>query len=271
MGLHKCFFSASVSKSSNAKINLHVRKRIGVHAVRHHIKQACKELCRQWEGRNREEDSDGEEVGMDDLEYEQAEVKAKIALFHNLGWIRLYKEEFMQAVYDEIEKHLKDVCSGEFESRMLPELQEWLQETILPFAKLLHYGSQNAVPGENDVTVGDLTAILEDEEDQNQSERTLWPKLANSLLRSFSLLRGTELFDIIRDFPDSMPAAKELRDAVAGSNTLGAVGKVFRPILARRLLHVGAATTQILDMYVSMIRVLRVIDSSDILLNYAAC
>ena len=38
----------------------------------------------------------------------------------------------------------------------------------------------------------------------------------------------------------------------------------------RRLLHSGARTSQIIDMYISMIRTLRIIDSSDLLLNYVA-
>jgi anaphase-promoting complex subunit 2 len=41
-------------------------------------------------------------------------------------------------------------------------------------------------------------------------------------------------------------------------------------VLRKRLLHPGATTTQILDMYVSMIRVFRIIDSSDLLLNHVA-
>ncbi len=272
MGLHMCFFdSKSESRGfSHSESNLYLRKVIGIHTMKSRVRMACIELCRLWEGRKDTEDSSSEGEAMDDTEFQQAEVKAKIALFHNVGWIYLYRDDFMQAVYGEIEKHLKDVCAGDFEESMLPELQEWLQETILPFAKMLHCCSRNAVSREKHLTVDDLTAVLEDEEDQGQATMALWPKLANSLLRSFSMLRAAELFDIIRDFPDSMPAVKELRDAVVGSNTLGEVGKVFRPILSRRLLHVGAATAQILDMYVSMIRVLRIIDSSDVLLNYAA-
>ena len=41
-------------------------------------------------------------------------------------------------------------------------------------------------------------------------------------------------------------------------------------MICKRLLHTGAATSQILLMYVSMIRALRVLDSSDLLLNYVA-
>ena len=48
------------------------------------------------------------------------------------------------------------------------------------------------------------------------------------------------------------------------------VGKIFKAAICKRLLHSGASTSQILEMYVSMIRALRVLDSSDLLLNFIA-
>ena len=49
-----------------------------------------------------------------------------------------------------------------------------------------------------------------------------------------------------------------------------AINIILRTVICKRLLHTGAATSQILLMYVSMIRALRVLDSSDLLLNYVA-
>lgn len=51
---------------------------------------------------------------------------------------------------------------------------------------------------------------------------------------------------------------------------MGYVGKTFRNILKKRLLHIGASTSQILDFYISMIKVSRILDPSDLLLNYVA-
>ena len=48
------------------------------------------------------------------------------------------------------------------------------------------------------------------------------------------------------------------------------IGKVFKAAICKRLLHSGASTSQILEMYVSMIRALRVLDPSDLLLNFIA-
>lgn len=257
--------------------NLQLCKRLGIHRMKNAVKLACVELFRLWKGvedeseeENEGEDDDDAQTRMMetmDLEQERKEVQKHIANFHNLGWVKLYSREMMEAVHEEIGKHVKRECRGEFEEKLIPGLQQWLQDTMLPFAKMLKY---SPVMSESDelVNASTLVAMLESEEERERLEHSLWPTLAMSALRSFSLLRATELSDIIMEFPDSMVAVKELRDAITASDTLGEVGKIFRPIISRRLLHVGASTSQILDMYVSMIKTLRVVDGSDLLLNY---
>jgi len=85
------------------------------------------------------------------------------------------------------------------------------------------------------------------------------------------------MFEIIAEFPDSSPAITELRDGfrrlgASGRHEFGLhdVGVSLRCILQRRLLHLGASTVQILDMYVTMIRALRELDPLDTLLNFVA-
>jgi anaphase-promoting complex subunit 2 len=240
------------------------------------LKLACLELLRRWKGPsddNDDESEDEDELSQEasiDMELEREEVRTHLATFHACGWIKQYSRELMEAVHQEIDNHVKSTCKGEFESKLLPSLQQWLQEVLLPFVKMINYS-----PSEDQevLSANTLAAVLANDTPQHHDindalEEALWPSLAMSLLRSFALLRATELFDIIMEFPESMAAAKEFRDAVAASDCLGAVGKIFRPVITRRLLHVGASTSQILDMYVSMIKTLRVVDGSDHLLTF---
>ena len=81
----------------------------------------------------------------------------------------------------------------------------------------------------------------------------LWSSLSHCLLRSLSLLRASELFDLVVEFPDSLCTAREFKEAAAASNSIGAVGKIFRETVRRRLLHSGAGTAQIIDFYINMI------------------
>lgn len=45
---------------------------------------------------------------------------------------------------------------------------------------------------------------------------------------------------------------------------------MFRAAICKRLLHSGASTNQIIEMYIAMIRALRVLDPSDLVLNFIA-
>lgn len=251
--------------------NLQLCKGLGAHNMKSAIRSASIELFRLWKGAKAGSDEEEEgEPRMGSTEEEREQVQEHLATLHNLGWISLYSREMMDALHEEIGKHVKQECQGEFEEKLLPSLQQWLQDTMLPFAKMLVYCPpvKDDSGGHSSVSASSLAAMLENEEENERLVQSIWPKLAMSVLQSFSLLRATELSDIIMEFPDSLVAVKELRDAISGSDTLGEVGKIFRPIISRRLLHVGASTSQILDMYVSMIKTLRIVDGSDLLLNY---
>ena len=90
------------------------------------------------------------------------------------------------------------------------------------------------------------------------------------LYLSFATYQARDIFSIIADFPQCHISLNELKLAIENSNSTHVVGKIFRKTLQKRLLHSGASTSQILDMYVATIRSLRLIDSSDTLLNYVA-
>ena len=52
------------------------------------------------------------------------------------------------------------------------------------------------------------------------SADTLWERLSLSLLKSFAMLRSSELFDIVADYPDSIRAVREFKQVRANSRVL---------------------------------------------------
>lgn len=161
----------------------------------------------------------------------------RLAFMHRLNWTSLYKKQYMSAINSIIAKKMNDVCDGTFGEPIFDELQQWLESDLQPFMRLLFIFSQD---------------------------------LSYSLVDLFSKIRSKELFDMVTDYPDSIPALQELKMYTVKSDNMGFVGQQFRSTLVRRLLHMGATTSQILDFYVSMIKALRVIDPSDLLLHYVA-
>lgn len=155
-----------------------------------------------------------------------------------LQWNQLYKNQFRTAINNVIKQEVTSMCDGSYDEPLLPSLKEWHRKNI-----------QSIIGVAND---SDLV---------NESFKYL-----NDC---FCKTRSNELFEMVSDFPDSLIAIQELK-ATADTVNIGLIGKKFRAVLQKRLLHLGASTSQILDFYVSMIKALRVIDPSDVLLNFVA-
>lgn len=221
------------------QVNLAIKKRYGLPFFKASISALFQSLFVDWCAM---EKRDAEEMESDDKEVEdkKSAILASLAAIRSLGWFKMHRVEFLHVLQTAIKAHVKEICKDSFEQFFLPELQAWVREAVLPFAEAA------------------------------TKSQAMAPLLAHSLLKSLAQVRASELFNIVADFPDSMCAVKELKEAITNSGTLSVVGKEFRAAVCKRLLHVGASTTQIVGFYVSMIRALRVMDSSDLLLNYVA-
>eukprot|EP00968_Pinguiococcus_pyrenoidosus_P028432 scaffold7850_cov372-Pinguiococcus_pyrenoidosus.AAC.2 len=78
------------------------------------------------------------------------------------------------------------------------------------------------------------------------------------------------MFDILTDFPDSSVALQELKLALQRARFQGQLVSCLREALERRLLHPGASTNQVIDVYISTVKSLRLLDPSDQLLDIVA-
>eukprot|EP01038_Epipyxis_sp_PR26KG_P010296 gene10296-13841_t len=165
-------------------------------------------------------------------------------LLHNLKWTKLYQKYYMKALVELAEQYISKLCKNDdFTEKILPNISIWTRNQLKPFAEMI-FNDKNLF-------------VVTDE-------------IHKASIDLFTKYRSKVLFEMITDFPDSLPAIKELKETSQYSNNLTFIAKLFRTIVCKRLLHMGASTSQILDFYVSMIKALRVIDSSDLLLNYVA-
>ena len=80
-------------------------------------------------------------------------------------------------------------------------------------------------------------------------------------------MRTEELFDIVVEYPDSSPAILDLKECLRQTGNLAKLVEQFRAAVEARLLHPAAATSDILTQYISMVRVLRLLDPSGMVLE----
>ena len=80
-------------------------------------------------------------------------------------------------------------------------------------------------------------------------------------------MRISELFNMIRRFPESRPAIVDLRECLKRTRQHREVTRVLRGVFDTRLLIPAAETVTILGIYVRTIKCLRLLDSSGVLLE----
>jgi len=92
-------------------------------------------------------------------------------------------------------------------------------------------------------------------------------RLGFRVYNSVAELRIGEMFDIVVDYPDSLPALEDLGTCLSNTSNQQLFVRSFSRAIQARLLHAGAATVDIIQQYVSTIKALRVLDSSGVLLE----
>jgi anaphase-promoting complex subunit 2 len=186
-----------------------------------------------------------------------------------LGWLRVprrifWTEELKLALRRKMKQYVRDVITGDYEASGLFEtLRCWKDQTILPWL-------QSAL----------IISSLTDPEEEQEMER--WSqRLQHWLADTYCEVRNEEIFELVADYPDSHEAVLELRYVLQQSNcgshefpTLQLpyerLRNALRSALVRRVCHAGATTSQIIDVYIATIKVMRVMDPSDRLLQVVA-
>lgn len=118
--------------------------------------------------------------------------------------------------------------------------------------------------------------FLQKAEPRTSRERTLhltttdgqrWLEMAISRLGA---LRVDELFDIVVDWDATQAGIDDLKHYTTNPTTRTYLTNNFNMALATRLLHPGASTTEILHLYISIIRAFRKLDPKGVLLDRVA-
>nr|XP_058951089.1 anaphase-promoting complex subunit 2-like isoform X1 [Pocillopora verrucosa] len=184
--------------------------------------------------------------------------------FSSLGLINKVAEPaFLSVIHKEIQRKIDEKCKGEFETSFLSSLLNWVDTELCGWLLIIFQSQANADPKKNteelynDVIKGVDTSL------------DAWkPKLKYFMYKSFADLRISELFTIIVEYPDSLPAIKDLKSCLEVTDQRKELISSLRSAFERRLLHPGANTSDILTQCVSAIRALHVLDPSGVILEH---
>lgn len=160
-----------------------------------------------------------------------------------LQWDQLFIECLHDVLTSALQAKLQLWNDESFDLEIVPKLKAFLHETITSFI-----------------------GLVSKEMNGNQ----LMSSLYDYAYQEFIRLRVSRVFEMVTEYPDSLPSILELRDVIVSTSQMESISREIQRIFQKRLLHLGASTSQILDVYVLMIRSLRHIDPSDMVLSFVA-
>jgi len=186
--------------------------------------------------------------------------------FQKVGLGNVWRDLIMHFLVSELARTVEDRCRSEYDAKgLLHQLTVWLYDPLLRWLRTA-YGlpavAARSLPVCSEHTSELGTALW--------SEDAWWTAARRVVLQFFETfveVRIREAFDMVRDFPDSMPALLDLRRCLARTGRTAPLVRALRQQLQRRLLIAGAHTRDVIKVYIKTIKAMRLVDPRGLLLE----
>ncbi|GLV33864.1 morula [Carabus blaptoides fortunei] len=150
-------------------------------------------------------------------------------------------------IHIRIENHITQLCKNSFDVSYMAVLEKWLNTVVMIWLNRIY--------------------CVDADDKLDDSMTKFQQKLTYFLNETYTRTRINQLFNIIIEYPDSLPAVEDLHACLPKTDLRPLLISKLQRALATRLLHPGVSTPDILTAYVAAIRSLRVLDPSGALLD----
>jgi anaphase-promoting complex subunit 2 len=145
----------------------------------------------------------------------------------------------------------------EEESEIIPHLRYWVENI---FARHVVQVLETVSSGEGSSRQAGVSEV-------SRTDVQKWVEMAITRLGA---LRVGELFDIVVEWDETKSGIDDLKHYITNPATRTYLTSNFSNVLSTRLLHPGASTVEILQLYISIIRAFRRLDPKGVLLDRVA-
>ncbi len=163
------------------------------------------------------------------------------------------------AMWEALVSYVRSTFTRKWDPRSENEkaLRMWIESDFATFIQEVLTSTKHEAGQELD----DLTNITEAEVEK-------WQEMA---INQLGVLRTDELFNVVVEWESSKYGALEdLRTFIKTRESRSYLTTTFSNVISHRLLHPGASTTEILQVYISIIRVFTELDPKGVLLDRVA-
>ncbi|KAN0035538.1 hypothetical protein ACTA71_004812 [Dictyostelium dimigraforme] len=177
----------------------------------------------------------------------------------DLNFIVISEEIFTQILFKKVFEYIETRCKGVFEKRFLKSILEWADQVIFKWLAMILLSSKT-------------NNLINDEENENKENGlkvfNQWKtRLEFSIYENYSQQRISELFDMIVQYPDSLPSLEDLSICFQKIPIEKTMITNLKRVLHNRLLHPGANTSDIITQYISTIHAMTIIDPSGMVME----
>mmetsp|Transcript_29838 Transcript_29838/g.69392 ORF Transcript_29838/g.69392 Transcript_29838/m.69392 type:complete len:997 (-) Transcript_29838:108-3098(-) len=176
----------------------------------------------------------------------------------SLGLGDVWRDMAMRSLLDNDQRFQLEGCAADVTCSVLQKMTRRMYKFVLRWLRLVF-----GLPAW-------ASSSLSSDKEQLEVECMWWLAARQTVVHFFELslqVRLKQAFDMVRDFPDSMPALVDLRRCLAQTRNSGLLVQVLRQQLSRRLLIAGAHTRDVIKVYIKTIKAMRLIDPRGLLLE----
>ncbi|XP_024029437.1 anaphase-promoting complex subunit 2 [Morus notabilis] len=191
----------------------------------------------------------------------------------NLGFTSMTEDAYASAIFLLLKAKVHDLAGDDYRSSVLESIKGWIQAVPLQFlhALLAYLGESTSY---EDVSSGLKSPLASHPSSFYPGSETPSEGLVRWQLRleyfayeTLQDLRIAKLFEIIVDYPDSLPVIEDLKQCLEYTGQHSKLVESFITALRYRLLTAGASTNDILHQYVSTIKALKTMDPAGVFLE----
>lgn len=190
---------------------------------------------------------------------------------HNLrglGFSSMTEDAYASAIFLLLKAKVYDLAGDEYRNSVLESIKEWIQAVPLQFLHALLDYLGDSISYYSTPSAKSPLASCPSSGDKPSEGIIRWQlRLEYFAYETLQDLRIAKLFEIIVDYPDSVPAIEDLKQCLEYTGQHSKLVDSFISSLRYRLLTAGASTNDILDQYVSTIKALRTIDPTGVFLE----
>lgn len=201
------------------------------------------------------------------------------AVMHKVGLGLAWGDLVMQFFAEQLTFMVEDRCQKEYDAKgLLDRLTTLLYDPMLRWlraAQGVATIARSTLPRAAESRDCSMDATWSSDEEEGaafefHAEETWWCAARRAVLQLFEKflqVRIGQAFDMVRDFPDSIPALLDLRRCLVKTGQSALLIQALRQQITRRLLIAGAPTHNVIKVYIQTIKALRLVDPRGLLLE----